>query len=123
MASRASQTTTSRLENLWALGLDESSPVVDEIPASHAGNWLGEGEICTSISPASGQAIGHVREATLEDYDLIVKHAEESFRIWREFPAPRRGARLGRGREPDAARLGGPGAPRAGGATDRGAGR
>lgn len=91
MASRASQTTTSRLENLWALGLDEGSPVVDEIPASHAGSWLGNGEICTSISPASGQAIGHVREATLEDYDLIVKHAEESFRIWREFPAPRRG--------------------------------
>ncbi len=50
-----------------------------------------EGDITTSISPIDNQEIAKVKNATIEDYELIVKTAEDAFKVWREIPAPERG--------------------------------
>ncbi len=42
-------------------------------------------------SPATGEYIASVYQASEKDYDKIVKQAEESFRYWRTVPAPKRG--------------------------------
>ncbi len=60
--------------------------------ASTGANWIKtNGEAITSISPIDGKVIAKVKNATLEDYEHIVKQAEEAFKIWRKVPAPRRG--------------------------------
>jgi len=60
--------------------------------ASTGANWVKtNGEVITSISPIDGKVIAKVKNATLEDYEHIVKQAEEAFKIWRKVPAPRRG--------------------------------
>ncbi len=60
--------------------------------ASTGANWIKtNGEVITSISPIDGKVIAKVKNATLEDYEYIVKQAEEAFKIWRKVPAPRRG--------------------------------
>jgi aldehyde dehydrogenase (NAD+) len=60
--------------------------------ASTGANWIKtNGEVITSISPIDGKVIAKVKNATLEDYEHIVKQAEEAFKIWRKVPAPRRG--------------------------------
>ncbi|MFN7014003.1 MAG: aldehyde dehydrogenase family protein, partial [Bacteroidia bacterium] len=38
-----------------------------------------------------GKLIGSVTSATAEDYEKIVKKAEEAFKVWRMIPAPKRG--------------------------------
>ncbi len=50
-----------------------------------------DGEITSSISPIDGKEIAKVKNATLEDYEKVVTKAQESFKIWREIPAPERG--------------------------------
>ncbi len=44
-----------------------------------------------SYSPADGQFIGSVNQATAEDYERVMKTAEEAFKVWRTMPAPKRG--------------------------------
>ncbi len=59
---------------------------------STGANWLESGtNKLVSISPADGQEIGTVTEATGEEYDAVVKKAEEAFKKWRMVPAPKRG--------------------------------
>jgi aldehyde dehydrogenase (NAD+) len=54
--------------------------------------WLKtEGDITTSVSPIDGSEIAKVKNATIKDYETVVKKAEEAFKIWREVPAPQRG--------------------------------
>jgi len=54
--------------------------------------WLeAQGDSSSSISPIDGQEIAKVKNASLEDYELIVKKAQEAFKLWREIPAPHRG--------------------------------
>ncbi len=48
-------------------------------------------ETITSYSPIDGSPIAKVTMATKEDYEKVLAKAEESFRIWRELPAPKRG--------------------------------
>jgi aldehyde dehydrogenase (NAD+) len=43
-----------------------------------------------STNPATGEPLGLVRSATLNDYDALVAEAEDRFREWRTRPAPRR---------------------------------
>ncbi|MDA3907360.1 MAG: aldehyde dehydrogenase family protein [Bacteroidales bacterium] len=50
-----------------------------------------EGDITSSVSPIDGQEIARVKNATLEDYEMVVRKAQEAFKIWREIPAPNRG--------------------------------
>ena len=50
-----------------------------------------KGENIDSYSPADGQLIGSVKQATTDDYEKIIQKAEEAFKIWRMIPAPKRG--------------------------------
>lgn len=60
--------------------------------ASTGTNWLTtEGEMLESFSPADGQRIATVRQATTADYEHIMETAQKAFRHWRMVPAPRRG--------------------------------
>ena len=54
--------------------------------------WLKpNGNITESISPIDGKIIAKVNNASLEDYETVMQTAEEAFKIWREYPAPKRG--------------------------------
>lgn len=49
------------------------------------------GDLIESYSPADGALIGKVRQGTAEDYETIVKKAQQAFITWRMVPAPKRG--------------------------------
>lgn len=54
--------------------------------------WLDtKGDLTSSFSPIDGQEIARVQNATVADYDHIMKKAEEAFKVWRKIPAPQRG--------------------------------
>ena len=54
--------------------------------------WLKtEGDTTSSVSPIDNSEIAKVKNATIKDYETVVKKAEEAFKIWREIPAPKRG--------------------------------
>ena len=42
-------------------------------------------------SPATGEYIASVYQASKEDYDQVIKTAQEAFKTWRMIPAPKRG--------------------------------
>lgn len=50
-----------------------------------------QSETITSYSPANGQPIANVYAASSDDYETIIKNAEEAFVEWRSIPAPLRG--------------------------------
>ena len=50
-----------------------------------------EGDVTSSVSPIDGKEIAKVKNATIKDYEAVIKKAEDAFRIWREVPAPQRG--------------------------------
>jgi aldehyde dehydrogenase (NAD+) len=50
-----------------------------------------KGKKIESFSPVDGQLIGSVNAGTAEDYQAIMKTAEEAFKTWRLIPAPKRG--------------------------------
>ncbi len=47
--------------------------------------------IITSFNPTTGEKLGEVRSATVEDYNKIVERSQEVFSRWRMLPAPQRG--------------------------------
>jgi aldehyde dehydrogenase (NAD+) len=49
------------------------------------------GDITPSESPIDGSIIAKVKNATIEDYEKVIKTAQEAFLIWRSIPAPKRG--------------------------------
>ncbi len=51
----------------------------------------GKGEMIASYSPTNGKLIGKVTQTTPEEYDHIIKTAQEAFLTWRKVPAPKRG--------------------------------
>lgn len=54
--------------------------------------WLdSDGQITVSRSPVDGSVIASVRNGSAENYELIMKKAQEAFLVWRKWPAPRRG--------------------------------
>lgn len=54
--------------------------------------WLGsKGEAIDSFSPVDGKKIGSVIAADKESYEAVIAKAEEAFKIWRTWPAPKRG--------------------------------
>ncbi|MFD2246153.1 aldehyde dehydrogenase family protein [Pontibacter ruber] len=68
--------------------------VKDINPAYSTGLAWGGQEGCTTkeiYSPADGNLIASVNMATAEDYEQVVKQAEEAFKVWRKMPAPKRG--------------------------------
>ena len=71
---------------LRALGLEDVNP------GAFAAGWLDTGgDLLTSYDPTTGEAIASVRQATLEDYEIVVGNAVEVFKEWRMLPAPVRG--------------------------------
>jgi len=53
--------------------------------------FFGSGESISSYSPVDGNLIGSVSTTSSEDYDRVVKCAQEAFLFWRSMPAPKRG--------------------------------
>jgi aldehyde dehydrogenase (NAD+) len=69
------------------LGLDNISP-----GACTGTKWLDtRGDLLDSFSPADNELIGKVRQATAEDYEIVMQQAAEAFKKWRMVPAPKRG--------------------------------
>ncbi len=61
--------------------------------ASTGLKWLettDQGELKIS-SPATGEAIASVYQASEQDYEAIIEKAQEAFKVWRRIPAPKRG--------------------------------
>jgi len=60
--------------------------------ASTGTKWLEtSGENIDSYSPSDGTLIGSVKQATTEDYEKVIKKAQQAFKQWRMVPAPKRG--------------------------------
>lgn len=54
--------------------------------------WLeGKGNVTESVSPTDNSVIAKVRNASIEEYEYVMKKAEEAFLVWRKIPAPQRG--------------------------------
>ncbi|MDA9951489.1 aldehyde dehydrogenase family protein [Oligoflexaceae bacterium] len=71
---------------LKKLGINANCP-----PASTGLNSFGSGDSIVSYSPVDGQIIGQVGKANLDDYEKVVKTAQDAFLKWRKIPAPLRG--------------------------------
>ncbi|HEY8957200.1 aldehyde dehydrogenase family protein [Chitinophaga sp.] len=55
-------------------------------------HWLpAHGEEISSVSPVNNKKIITVKSASREDYDQVVAIAQEAFKEWRAWPAPKRG--------------------------------
>ncbi len=55
-------------------------------------SWMTtKGKELISYSPVDGKPIAGIIQATGEDYEIIVKKAQEAFKKWRMTPAPKRG--------------------------------
>ncbi len=69
------------------------------LAAENPGTYLGNGEwsktrdagVLESVNPATGDVIGRVFASSEADYDTLMERAAESFKTWRNVPAPRRG--------------------------------
>lgn len=54
--------------------------------------WVpGSGELLDSISPINGKVIAKVKQINSQEYESIIKQAQEAFLVWRMIPAPKRG--------------------------------
>jgi aldehyde dehydrogenase (NAD+) len=74
-------------EALQTLGIGQTNKGV-----STGLNWFeSDGKFFDSHSPVDGALIGKVESANEENYEQIVKTAQEAFKIWRMVPAPKRG--------------------------------
>ncbi|MDX5418880.1 MAG: aldehyde dehydrogenase family protein [Hymenobacteraceae bacterium] len=73
---------------LQQLGIKELNPAY-----STGLTWGGEGNKSTRdiYSPADGNLIASVNMATADNYEHVVKTAQEAFKVWRMVPAPKRG--------------------------------
>lgn len=54
------------------------------------GKTTSEGEL-KIVSPTDGKHIASVYQASEKDFDNIIKTAEDTFKMWRKIPAPKRG--------------------------------
>ncbi len=66
------------------------------VAANNAGTSTGlesmdSGKYIESYSPVDGKLIGKVSETTPEQYEAVIKKAQEAFKTWRTIPAPKRG--------------------------------
>src|SRR5688572_9876452 len=55
-------------------------------------NWIkSKGETISSFSPVDGKLISKVISADKESYEAVIEKAEEAFKLWKTWPAPKRG--------------------------------
>ena len=74
-------------EMLEQLGIKDINP-----GACTGTKWLDtKGDTLESHSPADGELIAKIKQATFEDYDKIVVTSQKAFEKWRTVPAPLRG--------------------------------
>lgn len=79
---------STNLDFLKTLGIKEKN-----YGASTGVQWnstTDQGEL-KIYSPATGEFIGSVYQASEKDYEDIIRKAEEAFKVWRKYPAPKRG--------------------------------
>lgn len=74
------------LDFIKRLGLEDSNP----------GTWTGlesfdSGDYIESHTPIDGSYIAKVSVTSREEYEKVIRQAEEAFKYWRKVPAPRRG--------------------------------
>ncbi len=50
-----------------------------------------KGNITSSFSPIDGKEIAKVKNATMEDYEMVMEKAQAAFKVWKKVPAPERG--------------------------------
>ena len=74
-------------EILEKLGLEAINPGVSTGTQWHES----KGDITTSYSPIDGKAIAQVRNATMDEYEMVIQKAEKAFKEWRKVPSPVRG--------------------------------
>ena len=57
------------------------------------GEWIRNeaSPVLKSVTPITGEIIGEVYQATVEDYELVLERAQKAFLEWRRIPAPKRG--------------------------------
>ena len=69
------------------LGIKELNP-----GATTGAEWIQtKGDVSSSVSPIDGEVIAKVSNATAEDYETVIKTAENAFSTWKSVPAPQRG--------------------------------
>lgn len=75
---------------LEKLGIKEVNPGT----CTGTDEWMmpEDGAELVSYNPSTGEALATVVQATPEIYDEVAARADQSFRSWRELPAPKRGA-------------------------------
>lgn len=74
-------------EALKSLGIQE----INFGASTGTNHWNTKGAKVDSYSPADGQFIGSVNQATAEDYEKVMSAAEAASKVWRGIPAPKRG--------------------------------
>ena len=68
--------------------------ILESNPAYSTGSKNGAAENAATIdsySPVDGKKIASISVATPEDYESVIKTAEQAFLFWRHVPAPKRG--------------------------------
>lgn len=50
-----------------------------------------EGDETNSISPIDGKTIAKVQNASINNYEYVMRKAQEAFKVWRRVPSPKRG--------------------------------
>ncbi len=69
------------------LGINEINP-----GATTGTSWLKtSGNITESVSPVDGKVIAKVTNANIEEYEQVIRKAQEGFKEWKTWPAPARG--------------------------------
>jgi aldehyde dehydrogenase (NAD+) len=72
--------------------LDQLNITAQSNGASTGAQWIAtKGDLIESFSPVDGKKIGSVASIDKEGYEVVIKKAGEAFKLWREWPAPRRG--------------------------------
>ncbi len=81
------------LQSYDILGMLQRLGIQDINPGASTGTeWLSTtGDITESVSPIDGEVIAKIRNASLKEYEIVIKKAEEAFKKWRTIPAPKRG--------------------------------
>ena len=63
----------------------------ENMGTSTGNNFFGSGPQIESYSPVDGELIGSISSTTKNDYDKVILTAQEAFKFWRSYPAPKRG--------------------------------
>ncbi len=73
---------------LETLGVEERN--FGSSTGANWGNTNNQGEI-QSVSPANAEVLASLYQASVEDYERVIRTATEAFDHWRRIPAPKRG--------------------------------